>query len=63
MQHIIDIYLGNLLLYQNTIGCIAKLTIPVLPKFDDETQKKGSTDLKIFLTSFPILLVKTIKDL
>ena len=36
---------------------------PLLKKFDDETQKKVSPDLKIFLTSFPILLVKTIKDL
>ena len=33
---------------------------PLLKKLDDETQKKvKSPDLKIFLTYFPILLVKT----
>ena len=31
---------------------------PLLKKFDDETQKKESR-LEIFLTYFPILLVKT----
>ena len=36
---------------------------PLLPKFDDETQKKSKYRPEFFFTSFPILLVKTIKDL